>query len=612
MRPPTYIPLVLTWHYWVTLIRLLVSLAWAVMFIVFLAISGRPFFILYSVPFLLMSINDILILTFDFKRTDSHVGTVVTQTIFSVLSLAPPATFMGLFNFDRSLSLAAAVHIPNSAHLLCTLYLLISLLLSKREAGAQAPWKTNAKDVLLGSSSSQCYPSWFGHPRDPPFRRRDVSKFPHFWTVYVPKILFRRISPVESKRYAFFQNLCALLFIVAIVVRMVMALAQAQNQIETRSGAGSCYGFPQVGDVRVLVRHQATGVGGISPQTGQGYDVAVQVKATGGRQYQCTPELQSANNRRENWFQVFDCWPQNGTSVSLGQVSYNITIRSTNGTSLDVVLLPDIWFANFGDTLQDTSQPDQPGFMGNLAPWLVPPWQMIGGKHIAGSIDLVERKFITSSVFRDIVANLKPTYKSVSLFTIVARDTTPLTDNLTATALITPSLMSSSQSYLRDPGDIQRAKSTIFDAIGSVGGLLAILQGVHILLFGRPMFWGLTGAKLISPFGIFGGCHSRGFRRRLRERYHRQHLRDQVDDAAEAIRINAFLRDFVIDFGPADVEEDTEAGRRRGEEVHFPAKRGDDEQGSNDNFLYLSRSKGRQSSEGSLITMETMSSTWEP
>ncbi|KAG8693222.1 hypothetical protein FRC08_009253 [Ceratobasidium sp. 394] len=632
MRHPTTPP-VLTWHYWSTLLRLFISLAWTVMFVIAAALKASVNLmpVLYSTPFLLMSINDILILTLDYKRTDSYIGTVLTQTIISGLLLAPPATFMGLTGSSDGL-LSLAVHIPNSVHILCTLYLSTSLLLSKREAGVHAPWKANAKDVLLGSSSSQCRPSWFGHARNPPLRKRDVSRFPHFWTVYVPKILFRRISPVESKRYAFFQNFCALVFMIAIIVRAIMALAQAQNQIEPRGGAGSCNGLPFIRNVRILVRHQGADVRGINPQTGQGYDVAVQIIATRTGQYQCTSEPQSAT-RTTNWFQVFNCGSQNNTYSYFSQATYSITIRSTNGTALNAIRLPDIWLANFGDTFRDTYALDQPGFMSNLAPWLVPPWQMIGGKHIEGSIGLVERRFITSSVFRDIVANLKPTYNSVSLFNIATKDATPLTDSLTASALLTPSLVST-LSYLNQPSDFLRIKdgfasmplicafiedyrsSTIFDAIGSVGGLLAILQGVHILLFGRPMFWGLTGAKLISPFGIFGSCHSRGFRRRLRERYHRQHAGDQAGDAAEAIRINAFLRDFVIDFGPADVDEGGEPERNEGRDVYSGAEhnapRGDDEHDPNDSFLLLPRSKGRQSSRGSTITMETMSSTWEP
>ncbi|KAG8689128.1 hypothetical protein FRC09_012573 [Ceratobasidium sp. 395] len=169
---------------------------------------------------------------------------------------------------------------------------------------------------------------------------------------------------------------------------------------------------------------------------------------------------------------------------------------------------------------------------------------------------------------------------------------TPSSDNFTASALLSPSFVST-LSYLNTPSDFLRLKSlsdsmpnvcafiedyrssTIFDAIGSIGGLLAILQGAHMLLFGRPMFWGLTGAKLINPFGLFGSCHSRGFRRRLRERYHHQPTAGQAGDAAEVMRINAFLRDFVIDFGPADVDdkEDVESGRSTNQELSLQANR---------------------------------------
>ena len=73
------------------------------------------------------------------------------------------------------------------------------------------------------------------------------------------------------------------------------------------------------------------------------------------------------------------------------------------------------------------------------------------------------------------------------------------------------------------------------------------------------------GAKLINPFGILSGCHSQDFRRRLRERYHCQSIGENghsTDDPSDVIRMNAFLRDFVIDFGPADIDEDSEHGRK--------------------------------------------------
>jgi hypothetical protein len=32
-----------------------------------------------------------------------------------------------------------------------------------------------------------------------------------------------------------------------------------------------------------------------------------------------------------------------------------------------------------------------------------------------------------------------------------------------------------------------------FDMLASIGGLLALLQGIHMFLFGRPLFWGMFG-----------------------------------------------------------------------------------------------------------------------
>lgn len=134
--------------------------------------------------------------------------------------------------------------------------------------------------------------------------------------------------------------------------------------------------------------------------------------------------------------------------------------------------------------------------------------------------------------------------------------------------------------------------STAFDALGSIGGLFAIVQGLHILLFGRPLFWGLlgkyswrivcidpasersfgyfVGAKLISPFGLLGGLSSRQFRRRLKKHYtfHEQPMQSH-GTARSTLRIDAFLRDFVIDFGPVDFEpeKDIEKGEENSVDI---------------------------------------------
>ncbi|KAG8763606.1 hypothetical protein FRC11_000544 [Ceratobasidium sp. 423] len=92
-------------------------------------------------------------------------------------------------------------------------------------------------------------------------------------------------------------------------------------------------------------------------------------------------------------------------------------------------------------------------------------------------------------------------------------------------------------------------EGTVLDALGSIGGLFALLQAAHVLLFGKPMLWGLTGAKLITPFGLIGMCTSKGFKRRLRQHYY-----GQDTQGSETFKVGAFLRDYVLELGPADFD----------------------------------------------------------
>ena len=64
------------------------------------------------------------------------------------------------------------------------------------------------------------------------------------------------------------------------------------------------------------------------------------------------------------------------------------------------------------------------------------------------------------------------------------------------------------------------------------------------------------GAKLISPFGLLGQLSTKGFKGRLHEQYHRLEPAPGLHrrDLSETIRMEEFLRDFIIDLGPADIE----------------------------------------------------------
>ncbi|KAG9087014.1 hypothetical protein FRC07_012933 [Ceratobasidium sp. 392] len=102
--------------------------------------------------------------------------------------------------------------------------------------------------------------------------------------------------------------------------------------------------------------------------------------------------------------------------------------------------------------------------------------------------------------------------------------------------------------------------SSAFDILGSIGGLLALVQGIYMWLVGRPLLWGLTGAKPVSPFGLLGTFSLPGFRKKLREHYripgsnlnNETHLQYGEEDR---MRMTAFLLDYVIDMGPAGIPE---------------------------------------------------------
>ncbi|KAL5634079.1 hypothetical protein ACGC1H_006047 [Rhizoctonia solani] len=92
--------------------------------------------------------------------------------------------------------------------------------------------------------------------------------------------------------------------------------------------------------------------------------------------------------------------------------------------------------------------------------------------------------------------------------------------------------------------------STILDVIGSVGGLFAVLHGVYVLLFGRPLFWGLSGHQAHHSVRAIWKVYLQRFLRTSDGAVPSQIRRKQRRlDRHAVVR---FLRDFVIDFGPAD------------------------------------------------------------
>ncbi|KAF8697100.1 hypothetical protein RHS03_07800, partial [Rhizoctonia solani] len=180
------------------------------------------------------------------------------------------------------------------------------------------------------------------------------------------------------------------------------------------------------------------------------------------------------------------------------------------------------------------------------------------------------RKFIKSSPLSDAILGWVPTYKTVpyceSDVEVIATGMVYKPEFLKYSEQTSFANFNWSQ---KGPYDLCRITeeyrtTSNFDILASIGGLLALLQGIHVLVFGRPLFWGMFGAKLITPFGLAGKLATRAFRERLQQQYHRRaEPQDSTKTTQESgteesgsrveIDMTRFLLDYVIDMGPASL-----------------------------------------------------------
>ncbi|QRW06422.1 monovalent cation/proton antiporter-2 (CPA2) family protein [Ceratobasidium sp. AG-Ba] len=430
--------------------------------------------------------------------------------------------------------------------------------------------KTNTKDAMVGFFKNPPGKlSFTGSPRGPSLTHKYMWE--NAWIEirdFFLRLLFRRVSPAETKSYALARNSFAILAMLAIIFRTCTAIISANTGFETHVYSGSCPGPLSnfnVNDIQLAIQ--------VPDPDRQAFDFGINVTmASLVERSACVPEVlpamalkaydgHSFDVEGSVWFVVYTCTYPGNLSVwqaEPSQISYDIRIWSLNGTALRSDSMPHIWLVNRADSFIQPSSSIPT--LRSVTPWLV------------------RRRFIRSSIWRDTIANLEPLYDEVAIFPITnTYNALPTPDNNAAIAIgkITPTLQpvySAFQTRLNfDRLDWYKVglnvcdyvqdyrTSTFFGIIGSVGGLFAILQAWHVLLFGRPMLWGLLGAKLVTPFGMLGACSSRSFRRRLREQYY--HTPD-CTKSEENMRVGAFLRDFVIDFGPAGAEDDREESTR--------------------------------------------------
>ncbi|KAH7332742.1 hypothetical protein B0J17DRAFT_677388 [Rhizoctonia solani] len=578
-------PSLLVWHYWITILRIpsgLVGFSFLTMLLIEVwsyrstGIKVQSVFML--VMWLLVALNDILLLTSDMKRAYPYLGCIGIQSTISLASFILStvlssvfASYLAVGGYDSGMMLLPRI--------LSAIYSFVSvfslglviwpvLFLRKRQGMSWAQvWNCNTKDAFfIRSGDSNRY-----HSGMPERVKRRATSHQHMIRITVnglrqffTRLLFRRIHPVERKSYAFARNVFATLAISMIIFRTITALVQTKNKVNTKVYSKNCEPiyYKQEHDVQVLMLFPSTGEVGdklkiqteVSIEANQGATKPcdqTQLSTYGGGWYPYTLLSYACNSSIEfKW----DFKP----------ISYRITATSSSQSTLMYEDMPIVWLANKKEITLDKRV---------VPPFYSTPWRPLPGHHSEIEAGLVSRGFISSSIMRDLVLNRDPEYTYISLYPIVTLAATPLS-NATITTARLHLTMQPGLNYLRNRESFDKVNSnkayplieswaderacdfiedyrsgTILDVLGSVGGLFAILQTLHVLLFGRPLLWGLSGAKLITPFGLVGAFDTEDFHRRLRETYGREPTKDNPDP----IQTAAFLRDFVIDMGPLAV-----------------------------------------------------------
>ncbi|KAH7338271.1 hypothetical protein B0J17DRAFT_717926 [Rhizoctonia solani] len=455
-------------------------------------------------------------------------------------------------------------------------------------------WTANAKDALRGVVPLPSFSDLgvLGRPRGTAIPNSVLNPFPSIARVikrFLVVLFFRRVRNVETRAYAFARNSFAVVAMGVLIFRTATALQQAQNEIGTRTVSDNCFFSARTHRLSILSERLIYDnrwntslppdvnitISVVWSNPSRGYETynTTDCNFVWSKMFQSELDYRFYQNRT---LELFDCsmdpdptFDYSDIYYTLGEFSdsyvYRVEARPAAGTSGRTLFdsqMPRIWLVNRNHL--NSTDLDQSN-VGEVRTYL-PPFKLLRGSHIATEANLVTRRLIESSIVRDIIFQSKPNHRILSLYPILKSSVAMLnsSDANAATATIRPTLNPGlmyhrSQANVEYPDDPLRnvcdfvddyRTGTILDVIGSVGGLFALLQAAHLLLFGRPLFWGLTGTKTITPFGLLGGCSSGGFKRRLREEYHSKSDEDDTD----TIRIVKFLQDFVIDFGPADLD----------------------------------------------------------
>ncbi|CAE6454556.1 unnamed protein product [Rhizoctonia solani] len=350
-----------------------------------------------------------------------------------------------------------------------------------------------------------------GHPRGTPIKhpitRAAVAGGREFKRI-IAHLLFRRVRPVETRLYAAARNSFAIVAMGILCFRTITALLQAQNEIGSRMTSAACDGRASPSHNISILMERPISDSRWNASSLEGIDINVTASWRHSRRGYGTFELFGCPSHWtggfKNYHQLLERSPNSDIIV------YHIEVRPrVPGGQILYDQMPFVWLvnsmeipSNFTDMYETTFQVRD----------FTPPWELLRGSHIEAEAKLITRRFISSSIMKDVVLNSEPVYRPLSLYPIVESSVVALNSSgasgasATISASLTPGLM-----YLRNQADV-RSSSNVCDFIDDY--------------------------------------RSRGFKRRLKEEYHSR----STEGGSETIQIVKFLRDFVIEFGPADLD----------------------------------------------------------
>ncbi|KAF8600246.1 hypothetical protein BDV93DRAFT_267532 [Ceratobasidium sp. AG-I] len=234
----------------------------------------EPRLLIWGMPiFILVTTNDILMLTLDLQRTNSYVGSTLFQGMVSLMSIT---SFIIYFKRSNSYSVLAymgsgeeaiylACAIPAIVPALISFFLLIcnvqTLLSTQLPVPIWSAWSTNSKDITLGFNPASSPPrlTWRGDSRTVPLPNRRrlfwlgmVVIGRKVWGV-VTNLFLRRVSPSETTIYAFIRNTFAVISMAFIMWRAGVAISKAQNAFEMRRVSEICnQPQPDISSIQIL------------------------------------------------------------------------------------------------------------------------------------------------------------------------------------------------------------------------------------------------------------------------------------------------------------------------------------------------------------------------